>query len=340
MGARGVFAASIAALKAAGASVTVFSSSGPGFLDGVGDHQKNIPYRWHANRWIRLWNFMTSQLFLMIRLLLHHRGASTIYVNTLLPFGAAIAGKLMGSEVVYHFHETHVEPASLNRLLRFWARWTAKGGIAVSHFLKETLALPSIPIQVIPNALPAELVPDALPASKPGPFTVLMISSLKKEKGLWEFVELAQRLPQFQFELVLGAKQAAVDAFWGNAVFPKNLSCYARQADVKPFYHRAHLLINLSDPVLLPETFGMTIIEGMAYGLPAIVPPVGGPAELVTPAVEGFLIDGRDVDALVEGIAGLAQSPERWGELAQAAKAKSATFSPEAFKTAIQQHFR
>ena len=49
--------------------------------------------------------------------------------------------------------------------------------------------------------------------------------------------------------------------------------------------------MNLSDPELCIETFGLTIIEGMAYGLPAIVPNVGGPTEIVLNGYNGYTID-------------------------------------------------
>lgn len=62
-----------------------------------------------------------------------------------------------------------------------------------------------------------------------------------------------------------------------------------------PFYQEASIILNLSDVNLWVETFGLTILEGMAYQLPAIVPPVGGVIELVEENKNGFLIDSKDI---------------------------------------------
>ena len=42
---------------------------------------------------------------------------STVYVNTLLPVGAALAARCRGARVVYHVHEVSVRPAALRHLL-------------------------------------------------------------------------------------------------------------------------------------------------------------------------------------------------------------------------------
>ena len=46
------------------------------------------------------------------------------------------------------------------------------------------------------------------------------------------------------------------------------------------------------------ETFGMTILEAMPYGIPAIVPNVGGPLELVQHGYNGYCVDVRNLEEL------------------------------------------
>ena len=83
---------------------------------------------------------------------------------------------------------------------------------------------------------------------------------------------------------------------------PSNVTLLPSQSNIHPCLHNSDLLLNLSIPSLWVETFGMTIIEGMAYGLPAIVPNVGGPTELVDDGYNGFTLDVSDVAMVAQKI--------------------------------------
>ena len=61
-------------------------------------------------------------------------------------------------------------------------------------------------------------------------------------------------------------------------------------------------MLNLSNPFVWVETFGMTILEAMAYGVPSIVPNVGGPIELIEDGYNGFCVDVTDAKVVVEKI--------------------------------------
>lgn len=58
------------------------------------------------------------------------------------------------------------------------------------------------------------------------------------------------------------------------------------------------------------ETFGQTIQEALASGLPVIAPSAGGPLDLVTPGVNGTLVPPEDGDALASAVAQLATDGE------------------------------
>lgn len=53
------------------------------------------------------------------------------------------------------------------------------------------------------------------------------------------------------------------------------------------------------------ETFGMTILEAMAYGIPAIVLNVGEPMEIVSDGYNGYCIDVSDVDVVSATVANI-----------------------------------
>ncbi len=228
----------------------------------------------------------------------------TFYVNTLLPVGPALAGRLTGKRVVYHYHENATVKGAVYRLLAWAMQRLAHEIICVSayqaSFLKRTKG-----VRVEPNRLPADFVAKL----KPDPEAaferkrVLMLASLKAYKGTAEFIELARRMPEYRFTLVLNETPEAVAAAMHD--LPANLTIYPRQTDVTPFYNDASVVVNLSNPRLFIETFGLTAAEAMAAGLPVIVPTVGGIAEIVEEDRGGYHHDVADLDAIEQRVRSL-----------------------------------
>jgi phosphatidylinositol alpha 1,6-mannosyltransferase len=57
------------------------------------------------------------------------------------------------------------------------------------------------------------------------------------------------------------------------------------------------------------ETFGQTLQEAAASGVPVIAPAAGGPLDLVAPGVTGFLVEPGSETAITEAVARLAADP-------------------------------
>jgi phosphatidylinositol alpha 1,6-mannosyltransferase len=70
------------------------------------------------------------------------------------------------------------------------------------------------------------------------------------------------------------------------------------------------------------ETFGQTIQEAAASGLPVIAPAAGGPLDLVDEGVTGHLVPPGDGDALAAAVASLAADAGRRAAMGAAARAK------------------
>jgi len=96
-------------------------------------------------------------------------------------------------------------------------------------------------------------------------------------------------------------------------------------------------LVNLSRVDQWIETFGLTLIEAMAFGLPVIAPPVGGPTEIVRHGREGWLIDSRDRAALAEVVLRTADDRALYEEMSRAARVRAADFGFDRFAKALRE---
>ncbi|NCC04913.1 MAG: glycosyltransferase [Proteobacteria bacterium] len=337
-----VLASAIAGLRAAGEEVRLFvGSDGSGWLDETGVPTTRYWYRRGPHRLVTLLTFFVSQFCLFLRLLRTPDlpGDAVLYVNTLLPFGAALFGRLTGRPVVYHLHEVSVTPALLRGLLVGIARLTARQLIYVSEFHRHCLPIGNVPALTVYNVLDADIVLRAktAPPYRPrrgGSFRVLMLASLRDYKGVPEFVALATRFaacPDVTFHLVANDDEAAIKRYFTDRPLPADLTVYPRTADPAAHYADASLVVNLSRPDLCQETFGLTLLEAMAYGVPVIAPPVGGPVELVSDGREGFLVDSRNGELLAERVRKLIGDEALCLRLSAAGRDRAARFSPEEF---------
>lgn len=311
-----------------------------GAIEGVRYHI--FFYHWSRVKALTLLYLFISQTLLFFYIIYHYKKGTILYVNTVLPFGGAIAGKLLGARVIYHIHETSLKPKILKHFLFGLANSTASDAVYVSRFLfqKERLFLPIN--HVVYNSLSNDFLQKSLQIKslgKPTVFQVLMLCSLKTYKGVWDFVELSYQMPTICFNLVLNASQKEMASFFGQTTLPQNLRLVTAQKDVHPFYAESHLLLNLSHPDKWQETFGMTVIEAMAYGIPAIVPPVGGIAELIVDDFNGFKIAHHAKEELKAAILKCATQEIFYKNLAYNASQKVYDFSESIFSQRIKDLF-
>lgn len=315
--------------------------SGSGLLNGIeGVVYRKIFYKWSRNRWVTLLFYLYSQLHLFVKLLFRCRSGDVVYINSLLPFGAALAAKCRGIKVVYHIHEVSVKPVLLKKFLTAVANRTAVSGLFVSHDVRQRTAFRK-KSRVIYNTLPPVFIQEALQHKtvRRNGFTILMICSLKLYKGINEFLSVAMALPQYRFNLVLNASQQAVTQFFRNKTLPANVHLFPAQQNVHPFYTSADVVVNLSLPDQWLETFGMTILEAMYYKKPVIVPGAGGITELVTDGIEGYRVNPYDVDEVCGRIRLLAGCPDIYQRMSVCAGKKAMQFSPSVFAAGIKNAF-
>ena len=135
-----------------------------------------------------------------------------------------------------------------------------------------------------------------------GEVIVGYVGRLAAEKRL-DLLGDVSRLPGVRLVIVgAGPAEAAARRTLPEAVFLGQRQCdeLARvYASLDVFVH--------SGP---HETFGNTLQEAAASGLPVVAPAAGGPLDLVEDGVTGFLVPPEDQAALASAVARLAANPE------------------------------
>ena len=290
-------------------------------------------YKFVRNAAIRalLYAWVQIKVFFIALSYLFKRG-TVIYINTILPIGAAIGGFIAGKKIVYHYHENAKAKSTAYRILAKIMQLIASDIICVSMYQRSFLRRKKR-VHIVPNALQKKftqkLHPDTNRAFEEK--RVLMLGSLKSYKGTEEFITIARRMNQYRFELVINDSQENIDKYLKTrAIIPtKNITIHPRQDDVTPFYNRASLVLNLTNKRFAIETFGLTALEAMAAGLPVIVPTVGGIAEMVEDGENGYKIDSTDCVEIERCIENILRNKDIFVNLSNNALEKSRMFYPE-----------
>lgn len=317
--------------------------SSKGFLTGLVHQHRFYFYKRFTNKYLTLVSFFCSQFILFFKLLKYANKDVVFYINTMLPFGAGLAGKCLAKPVIYHVHETNIKPLIFKSFLRLIIKYSATKIIYVSRTLKILESFKNKKETVIYNALPKSFVNSSIknrykPLDEDGVFNVFMICSLKVYKGINEFLKISENCKHvinIKFTLILNATKSEIDNYFKNRSIPGNLTILPAQTKLKSFYEKASLVLNLSLTNSWIETFGLTILEAMAFSIPVIVPPVGGPSELITDGKEGYLMDSSDTDAIAEKIISLSRHTEICLVLSKNAFQRSLDFSEKQFNTKV-----
>ena len=266
--------------------------------------------------WVQLYTFFVALRWMFCK-------DVVFYINTLLPVGPALAGRMMGKRVVYHYHENAFVKGAFYKLLAAMMERLAHSIICVSEYQASFLKCKQ-KVTVVPNALP-EAFGKRLKPNPEDAFerkTVLMLGSLKEYKGTKEFIQLSQWMKQYRFVLVINDTQENIDKYLKKKGYTRgeNIALYSRQEDVAKFYQQASVVLNLSDRRLVIETFGLTVLEAMAASLPVIVPTEGGIAEMVDDGINGYKIDVTDLDKIEQHIQELLTDKTKYVEMAEHAR--------------------
>lgn len=313
----------------------VTSKHEDGFLTNCAHTTRHSFYGRSENKILTLIWFLVSQCHIFFLCLRYFNRDVVFYVNTMMPVSAGIAGRLLGKKVIFHVHETSINPIALKRVLRFFIERTAHQVIFVSKYLSEIEGFKKPWQDVIYNGIEKPTINAGRKyLENDQGFHVLMVCSVKKYKGVLEYIALSKMLSHMRFTLVLNASRFEINKIFKswNVEIPPNLDIHARQSDISGFYLKSSVVLNFSRPDSWVETFGLTILEAMSYGKPVIVPTVGGPAEIVDDGVQGYCISCYDLKAVKNALIDLSCDKKLYQSMSVSALERSKDFAVDKFQ--------
>lgn len=293
-------------------SISVVTSKTNGFISTVrGIDIKDNKYAWRNNKLLRAINLLYSEILIFFKIL-SDKKSDVIYINTILPFSAALAGKLKHKKIVYHVHEVYTNPSLFQKLCVSIMCRTAMHIFVVSKYVAEFYQSKiKCGLDIVYNSVSTEYKNKAEKLISNNPNfckskfdnkLIIMPTGLKVYKGINQFVELARKLPQYTFLMIISADKSSVDAYFSNTKLPDNLHFEYIVRDMFDYYVNSSVVVCLTLPNIIKETFGMTLIEGFEAGSPCIAPNAGGPKEIVENLKNGYLVNPYDTDDIAAKI--------------------------------------
>ena len=257
----------------------------------------------------------------LIRMVREQRVA-IVHSNTLAVCAGAIAARITKTPHVWHVHEMLVSPERGRRAMHFAACRLSTIVVCISEAVRQHL-LADQPkfggrLVVVHDGLPLE---DFFPVSDGSTFRqelgipasapfIGMVGRLNHWKGQVVFVHAAKmvldRFPDAHFLVVgsvFGNDQHYLDVL-KSEVERAGISGSFRicdfRRDVPQILSSLDVFVH---PSLLPEPFGLVVIEAMAACRPVVATAHGGPLEMIEDGVSGHLVPPGDATALAGKIA-------------------------------------
>lgn len=317
--------------------ISLLTSNTEGFLSNInGITYYYNGYKWINNKVLLTFLFFISQIQMFFFILLHSK-FDIIYINTVVPFGAALAAKIKNMKIIYHVHEVYINPGFVKKFYSWVMNKCASKVICVSNYVKDNVNFKGSVVVYNPaekTEWPKNL--DLYLKQKFERKLIFMPTSLKKYKGVFQFVELARLMPDFDFLLLCSTELSEMQKFFSETNLPKNLTLIGKQKSLEKFYREATISMNLSLYDKFIETFGLTVLESFDALVPAVAPNYGGPKEIIQDGINGFLVDSYNLTQICECIQRIISDFRTYKNFALNARKRAEDFCKENFLSGIE----
>ena len=253
-----------------------------GFLSDF-THEKiiNVGYKFHGKNFKTILSLSKYFFISFLKSFLFNNRFDTFYINTIMPWTAAVAGKLRKKKIIYHIHEFYYYPGMQSKFYIFIISKIADEIIYVSKYVQQEYhkkypSFTKIPSKVKFTPIRFKTISSNklfLKNKFEGP--IIMICSPKKYKGIPMFAEIAKYFSSLNFILYIS------EPLEFKLENEKNMKIIVGKSNLIMDYRNASICLNLSQNPDWIETFGLTIWESLSQGTPVIAPNIGGPVELL-----------------------------------------------------------
>lgn len=222
---------------------------------------------------------------------------------------------------IYRDYWSKASPALNRRIGRMFAgaRCIIVMALVWRNFVIGQNAALSSRVVVLPNATPGLRRPRIRNAD--GHVRILFLGKLVEQKGVPQLVEALGRLSQLPNWRATLAGDGDIKRT-REAITARGLS---DRVEIPGWIEPAGVesLVSHADILVLPslcENFPMSVIEGMAAGLPVVATPTGAVEDIIEHGRTGLLVPAGDVTALADAISRLIEDPALREELGRQAR--------------------
>lgn len=299
--------------------------------------------RWPARRWwagpepvskgtIVLWPFtaLAAGIALVVLLLWYRIRVRVriVYCSSLTEkILVTIPARLLGMRVFWVEHVTFDRWLTRNPL-RLLYRWSARWAhtIAVSQVIRTQLVdeihVSASRVQVIyPGIDLRTFMRKEHQWHESARFNIGCVARLEKEKGieyLLHAVKIIKEFIPFVRLIVVGEGSERKKLIWltERLELKEMVQWVGRQRNVEKWYHYFDTYVL---PSVIRESFGLTIIEAMASGIPVVASRIGGTSEIITHQRNGLLAEPGNSQDLADQLLWLFNNRPQAQEMAEAA---------------------
>lgn len=274
---------------------------------------------------------------------------SLVHVHTLVNLSGALAALRAGRPLFWHVHELRLQSRVATILLRCLPPLFARRILCPSRMAAGWY--PPARCLVLPNFLPdapggegetSARLQLGLPAHRP---LLLWVGSDAPRKGALALLEAFARIsiirPEVQLVMVCQRSsryQAHFDRITTQAR-KRGESIILRTGvdDATPYYQAASVVLQTS---LLPESFGLTVLEAMAAGRPVVCPGGGGMDDFVRHGTNALVADPANGAAFAGAILSLLDDLNLTRRLGEAGHATAFRYRADTVLPALEELYR
>ncbi|WP_133965435.1 glycosyltransferase family 4 protein [Eubacterium limosum] len=256
-------------------------------------------------------NFIVSIRFLKKYII--ENKIEIVDTNTAVVFPGAIAARNTGVKSVWHIREI-IKNSLENKVISFLMQNYADLIVANSIATGRAVNVSENKIRVVYNAVEEK---SGLLLKTHNQLTIGMAGRINRWKGQKLLIDAAEKVHQKFPDAVF---KIAGDTFKGEEKFKSDLQEYIKKKnlqdsvillgqmdDMMDFYSSLDIFVL---PSIQPEPFGLVIIEAMEFGIPVIATNHGGPKEIISNGINGYLVTYQDCTEMTDCIVKLLENPK------------------------------